>query len=196
MKTDLSFQGKIPWIKDHTMCVVQTEVLDCWLAEKPYSAELLRNPTPFPAQFLEDVTPIFLVRHPALSIPSFFRKQKDTVRNKAHEEDFRMLTSLEWTRLIFDSYLLRAGLQPYSCKPGDPRIPLVIESQDFIYKTDAVVDKVCAATRLDKSGVQFEWQPTPEAEQPPSFLAKAFFQDMFQSTGIKRADAVGSNGLD
>lgn len=70
------------------------------------------------------------------------------------------------------------------------QVPLLIESVDLIYHTQAVAERVCDYVGIDKGGVQYEWEPTPEEEWPPSALARAFFQDMLESTGIQRAEKV------
>ncbi len=55
-----------------------------------------------------------------------------SLRNEIEDEDFQIFTTLSWTRLIFDSYLLRrkaanavAGLERH-------HVPIVVETQDFI----------------------------------------------------------------
>jgi len=176
------------------MSIMPPAVTENWFNEIPQPESFRQNPTAFSTGFLDNITPIFLVRHPALSIVSFYRKQIDILRSAAEDEDFRILTSLEWTRLVFDSYLRRRGL-PVNTSPdiaGFPKdhLPLLIESIDVIYNTQAVAEKVCDYVGIDKDGVQYKWDPTPEEQWPPSALARAFFQDMLKSSGIRRAEKV------
>ena len=187
-------QGRIPWIKDHSMSIMPPAVTENWLNEIPQPEPLRRNPTAFSTQFLDNITPIFLIRHPALSIVSFYRNQTGILRNAAEDESFRILISLEWTRLVFDSYLRRRGL-PVNTSPdiaGFPKeqLPLLIESIDVIYNTQAVAEKVCDYVGIDRDGVQYKWDPVPEEQWPPSALARAFFRDMLESSGIQRAENV------
>ncbi|KAK5958284.1 hypothetical protein OHC33_000126 [Knufia fluminis] len=199
---DILEKGKTPWIKDHSMCIVPPPITTKWLSLTPQPPSLLANPTAFTTPFLDSVTPIFLIRHPTLSIPSFYRKQRDILHNAATDASFRILTSLEWTRLVFDSYLRRRGLPVSVSEDPDvtaypaEQVPLLIESVDLIYHTQAVAERVCDYVGIDKGGVQYEWEPTPEEEWPPSALARAFFQDMLESTGIQRAEKPAEMGID
>lgn len=148
--------------------MVAPAVLDNWLNEMPQPECLQQNPTSFSTRYLANITPIFLVRHPALSIVSFQRKQTDIMRSACGDEAFRILTSLEWTRLVFHSYLLRRGL-PVNTSPniaGYPKeqLPLLIESIDVIYNTQAVAEKLCDYVGSDTDGVQYHWDPTPEEQ--------------------------------
>jgi hypothetical protein len=59
---------------------------------------------------------------------------KNTVRNQVQDDDFQICTTLYWTRLLLDSYILRRNVasEPSNGKQSCAGVPLVIETQDLI----------------------------------------------------------------
>lgn len=170
-------------MKDHAFCVISRSVQDHWTAGEPFGDSERRNPTIFRTEFLDGVTPVFLIRHPALSIPSFFRKDVLVCKNQADDEDFPIYTALAWSRLIFDSYILRAG-------KSDKR-PVVVDAADVVYDTERTLKALCERLEVDWSGVQLSWDPLPDSDWPTDGVLKTFFAELFKSTGVeRRADEV------
>jgi len=55
-----------------------------------------------PDDFLLSLLPVILIRHPALSIPSFFRAQRDTGLIKLTSPAMRAMGNLAWTHKLYD----------------------------------------------------------------------------------------------
>lgn len=137
----------------------------------------------FSTEFLDNVTPVFLIRHPALSIPSFFRKDIVVCKNKAGDEDFPIYTALWWSRLIFDSFVLRSE--------NSDIVPVVIDAADVIHDTQPTLQALCERLEIEWSGVQLSWDSLPDSDWPTDAVLKTFFADLFKSTGVeRRADKV------
>lgn len=177
------WQGKIPWLKDHAFCTIPRNVQDIWTSGKAFPDEIQRNPTVLPTEFLDGVTPVFLIRHPALSIASFFRKNITICRNQAEDEDFAIYSALFWSRLVFDSFIVRAGGR---LPAESEQVPIVVDAADVIYNSEAIIKRLCQRLGIDPSGVQFSWAPTPGEEQPGDPVMRSFFDALYQSSGLER----------
>lgn len=184
-------KGKIPWLKDHSFCAIPRNVQDAWTAGTPLSDALQRNPTVFRTEFLDGVTPVFLIRHPALSIPSFLRKDMSICKNRADDEDFAIYTATYWSRLIFDSFVLRSG---GSHPPTGGQVPTVVDAADVIYRSESTINALCQRLGIEASGVQYSWPPVPENEWPTDPLMRHFFDALYKSSGVeRRADRVSQS---
>ncbi|KAK3707707.1 hypothetical protein LTR37_011884 [Vermiconidia calcicola] len=195
-----NWKGKIPWAKDHAINAVPRGVQDAWLTCEPLPEGLRQNATCFSTEFLDSVTPIFLIRHPALSMPSFYRKAKTISYNEVDEEVFRLTTTYFWSRAIFDSYVLRSktgtasnGIYVTNGEPSHIRTPnegsctpIVIDAADVIYNTEATVAALCRRLQIDYDGVQLTWDPVPEAERPADLVMQHYLADLQNSRGIER----------
>lgn len=65
------------------------------------------NPTLLPISFLQSITtPIFIIRHPARFIPSFYRAARDAGYDVALDgPEFAISATLRWTRLLFEWFV-------------------------------------------------------------------------------------------
>lgn len=176
------WQGKVPWIKDHAFCVIPREIQDAWTTGSMLSDSQQRNPTVFSDEFLDNAEPVFLIRHPALNIPSFLRKNRMICKNQAGDEDFAIFSAIYWSRLVFDSYMLRS--RPIN--GGGNMKPVVIDAADVVYDTENVIRALCDRLEIDFSGVQFSWPPLPDADWPSDGALRTFFKELFLSTGVER----------
>ena len=90
-------------------------------------------------------TPVILIRHPALMIPSYYSKQKFLFVEEAWDEEFAVIASLCWARMVFDAYSQlyqqRAdGNQTTKC-------PIIVDAHDVVYNTKAIMRKLCVLIR-------------------------------------------------
>ncbi|KAK5120376.1 hypothetical protein LTR85_006315 [Meristemomyces frigidus] len=187
-------QGKVAWIKDHTACCIRKEVILRWLRQTS-SLRAGENPTVFTEAFMDSLTPILLIRHPALVIPSWYRKQKPLLRQAVHDEDFRVCTTLAWSRMVFDYYRYQARQghtnstaagDLHATEDGLPGTLIVVDAEDITHNTKPTMEKLCSILHLDPQGVQYLWDPVPDEEIPDDPMRRAFFMDIMKSTGVQQ----------
>ncbi|RDL39486.1 uncharacterized protein BP5553_03826 [Venustampulla echinocandica] len=172
--------GKIAFIKEHsTMFAEPTNICkmmfpndevreEPWLLqmansidETPMRSSL--NETMLPDQFLNTLLPAFLVRHPALSFPSFERqmgKLTDVFTVVSPERKVQM--TYKWSRSLYDYY---ANLLSESEPVGDDGTtwPLVLEADDIIKQPEVVI-RFCELMGLDKTKLLFSWEKVSQEQ--------------------------------
>ncbi|KAK4550018.1 hypothetical protein LTR36_002985 [Oleoguttula mirabilis] len=186
-------EGKVPWISDHAASCIRKEVILSWLREGKCIEEG-GNPTVFTASFMESLSPILLIRHPALAVPSWYRKQKPLLCQTLHDEDFKVCTTLAWSRMVFE-YCQHLASQRNAALPAETeqdaaedhshRIPIVVDAEDVVYNTRSTMETLCSLLHLDPAGVQYSWDPVPDEEIPDYPMRRAFFLDIMKSTGVQ-----------
>lgn len=143
------------------------------------------NITALPDAYLMQWHPTFLIRHPALAIPSYRRATKATA--KRLESDL----TLRWQRMLYDFYDQRRSSLTGSVDSTtgekteqNAEWPLVIDADDVMH-TPAVLDKWCALSGLDTSKLQREWAPLSDEEKAGlSDVARKFTVTLSGSTGV------------
>ena len=201
-------QGKIAFVKDHVLCTLKQEILidnisdSCKKPASPPRGQL-RNPTWIPDDLYASISPLILIRHPARMIPSFYRTQVDVFKLQTTDEDFAIYATLRWVRIIFDSYRELYSenddlADPYSdCNTnrtkGKKIWPLVVDAEDVVYSTQAIVLKLCDIWNIDSSGVQYSWRAVPREERPEDKIFCGFFDTLLSSTGVIRGNKVCPN---
>ncbi|GAB1198659.1 hypothetical protein APSETT444_007987 [Aspergillus pseudonomiae] len=98
------------------------------------------NLTIFPDHYLETWRLTFLIRHPALAFPSFYRAMRELEKEEfAQPHEMRPLmelnATLRWTRLLYDWCCQHQGEANIGCA-RDTRYPLVLDAQDIIHHPD------------------------------------------------------------
>ena len=170
----------------------------------PASSGRMSNPTWIPDDLYTSLSPLILIRHPARMIPSFYRTLVDVFKLQTTDEDFAVYTSLRWLRIIFDSYRELYSqnddpVHPYSsCNmihstEERPTWPLVIDAEDVVHSTQAIVSKLCRLWHIDSSGVQYSWKAVPREERPKDKIMCGFFDTLLSSTGVIQGNKVCSN---
>lgn len=134
-------KGRIPWIKEHTMFSLKPQIL--FDSVRNGTVGCTSNPTRYPDDFFWSLTPIFLIRHPALVIPSYYKQQKDTLHLGASDECLNVFTTQRFTRLVFDVF---------KAKAGNDRSLLVIDAEDLVHETMMTMEKLCESLGLDPNG--------------------------------------------
>jgi hypothetical protein len=139
------YQGKIPFVKEHTCYVIQSivardmlerergippkpkmkdRVLDVPVDKRgrfskaPYhdSTVPVPNPTILPDRLLQSFAPIIIIRHPAKQISSFYRASVKMRAVQTDDSEFEIAATYKFSRLIFD-YFRRV----YLTKNGDTK---------------------------------------------------------------------------
>jgi hypothetical protein len=147
-------------MKEHTVFLSGPDKLVCFayhddqmepllLQERDQPASPHTNPTSLPDHFLLSMQPIFLIRHPALMLPSYLRASK-LIRPDVHPSDPRSAIhmTLRYTRELYDWYLENAI---------DGRESRVIDADD-VMTNPAAVRQLCTETGLDPDALQYEWE--------------------------------------
>ena len=175
--------GKIFFGKEHILCLLKQDVMLSTLRRDDRVTvfpSLAENPTYIPDNALKTLTPIFIIRHPQLMVDSLWRAQQELTKMLPEDEDFEFQITLKWTRILYDYFKDQLSIEP-----------VIIESEDFIYKTKAVTDKLCALYGLDPEGVRETWDAVPEEYWPESKVARTYVGHMLVSKGIERGGEVG-----
>ncbi|KAK4497239.1 hypothetical protein PRZ48_011689 [Zasmidium cellare] len=184
---DAEEKAKIPLIKEHAVCSVRPDVmklaakngLDNPLPKERY-AEWGYNPSPFTDELFRSFTPVLLIRHPALMQPSFYIKQKILFFNEVWDEEYAVLTSLCWPRMMFDCYteLYEQGLVQ--------KRPIVVDAHDVVNHTDSLLPKLCQELEIDPAGIQYQWDPIPKDQWPADPCMQEFYKEILSSSGVNR----------
>ncbi|KAJ5939996.1 hypothetical protein N7516_000164 [Penicillium verrucosum] len=170
--------GKIAMFKEHTPFMISPAVqsafvhgtkppLDPWrvklgsistVIDGKDSQHVLYNGTVLPSEFLRSCVPSFLIRHPALAFPSYYRvTQKlhgDKENMEAMESALMEVCTLRWTRHLYD-WFLALNSEPDQTQKRDP----IILDADDILTNPKVLLRFCELVGLDPSKVQFQWNP-------------------------------------
>ncbi|KAI6784183.1 uncharacterized protein J7T54_004729 [Emericellopsis cladophorae] len=144
------------------------------------------NPTHLPDELWKSVTPIMVIRHPALSVPSMWRSMAgvpalanmDPMEN--HNYWFATLT---WSRVLFEA-LRNQG-----------RMPIVVDGEDVCTRTDEVIRGVCGGLGIDPAGVTDTWGPWGQSPlDHPLFVEMT--RTIWESDGVKKHEAKGPVDVD
>lgn len=140
------------------------------------------NPTVLPTQFLRSVTPIFLIRHPALVFESILRVSGPTMGARIDDEEFPIEASLRWLRILHDWFAAESA----AAAGSGTRRPIIVLNADEIMIRPAVVQRLCEQLGLDPTGVRFEWDPVPPSIiQGQSAYQQHFFSTIQSSGGVR-----------
>ena len=142
------------------------------------------NPTNIPEPLLATLTPILLIRHPALTIPSSWRTESGIKKLDIDDEDFYLLTTNRWSRDLL-TYLLHQSTNSSDNSSGW-RKPLVIDAYDVVHRTAQLTGRLCGELGLDPAGVQESWRKLPREEWPGHSVVVAYTRDLLGSGGVER----------
>ncbi|PLB50168.1 hypothetical protein P170DRAFT_435357 [Aspergillus steynii IBT 23096] len=114
------------------------------------------NYTILPDEYLRTFHMAFIVRHPALMFPSFYRAMCKMVKlGVITQEDIGGVMvanmTLRFSRLLYD----------WCLEQDDPDArPVILDAYEVIHKPEAVV-RFCEMTGLDANAIKFEWENKP-----------------------------------
>lgn len=116
------------------------------------------NKTSLPDEFLDQWSPTFLIRHPALMLPSLLRTCLKGVEASGftRAEPLPVETSMKWIRTLYEYYAANFG--------PDSQWPIVLDCDDVIKYQDKIVSKYAALLDLDPAKLQYEWEPMAAEE--------------------------------
>ena len=179
-KKDVFVKEHVAWLTDPVaeyrlshQCKMDSEspwTVENWEAQ----GHSIRNETVLPDEFLRIWLPTFLIRHPAISFPSFFRTSVDLQGfEKAMEDAASALDmTLHWTRSLYDWYAEEGNLPSAS---GGRRTtwPIVLDADELLSSAD-LVRVYAKAIGLDPNLLKFSWPATgyPDLNTMPKFVQR------------------------
>ncbi|KAJ5716506.1 hypothetical protein N7493_008417 [Penicillium malachiteum] len=128
----------------------------------------LSNETIFSDEYLRSWQMVFIIRHPALAWPSYWRamlkfSQEGIIDNAGLQRTTRTSMAMRWSRVLYDWYMEQGnGVVP----------PPILDAYDLINNRDAVVT-FCTKIGLDPNALQFEWDAQQNDQNWASDKAKA-----------------------
>ena len=210
-------EGKTVVAKEHASFLMDPTALDSGIEGKPEApwrvqlpdtydgvppTNLAPNMTVLPDEFLMTWFPTFLIRHPALSVPSFYRTCiVDDDGKPVDLESFPMTlelhTRLRWTRMIYDWYS-----EQWNRSNGDsngstngPK-PIILDADDILTKPEVMI-RFCRLVGLDSSKLRFNWEPAGKQELKEEIVgAKKMKATLLSSSGIVAGKTADSLCLD
>lgn len=218
-------EGKIPLLKDHCWIITRTEEAQKMLTlpqslppqpliedrmldipeenrsdiiKNPYVDLNARpvNPTYLPDRLLKTFAPVFIIRHPAKQVESWYRVTR-AYEMHPNENDFELAASFKPSRRLFEYYveLYRSGAKIHqtgnSAADAPTRLekwPIVIDGDDLINDAEGLTAKVCETIGIEHSGVIYKWDQTEivlEGKAAPA-LEEAFYRTLWKSGGVKK----------
>ena len=132
------------------------------------------NPTYLPDWLFSTCTPILVIRHPAFMVRSLHHTMSQVSQCTPGDEDFFYCASLACCRMLFDLF------------QSQGRAPIVVEGDDVVWRTQEMSTNVCNKLGIDPSGVEEQWEPTPQDQRHPNPIVAAFTKTIHDSTGVER----------
>ncbi|ETI24586.1 hypothetical protein G647_03955 [Cladophialophora carrionii CBS 160.54] len=177
------------------------------------------NDTVLPDETLESWKPIFLIRHPALSFPSFYRifrvleGDEDDDPSGGRERWLDLYLTLHFTRRLYELYCAKDGAvgnkERSPTKTADegegedgahdgPRSqqhllewPIVLDADDII-TAPVIVERLARQIGMDVSNLKFKWDATSvEERKTMSALMQTMLSTLLASDGVQVAKAAG-----
>jgi hypothetical protein len=199
-------EKKTLFLKEHLRFMVDPTALSAFVhgddtvCEAPWTVQSPRdgsnethsrmNKTILSDRVLADGRHIFLIRHPALTVPSYYRAFVDIHGPEAIIEEEASLmanVTLYWTRCVYD------WLQSIQAN-SDVVQPVILDGDDIIAKPE-VLTELCEFIGMDSSKLQFEWAPATKSEldELPDTTMRRMRGTLFTSSGIMKEKAWNGN---
>ncbi|KJZ69187.1 hypothetical protein HIM_11420 [Hirsutella minnesotensis 3608] len=113
------------------------------------------SPSFFPDAVLASFIPIFLIRHPALVIESWYKAESCVEPASIFVQTWAIPKGFELSRKLHDWYLARCPDRwERNVGPG-PFHPIVVEADDILEQS--VIPKLCEMCNMDPRQVPSEW---------------------------------------
>ena len=133
------------------------------------------NPTVMPDHLLNELTPIILIRHPVLQIESVYTSMLAYSQCRPGDENFDLITSFQYHRLVFEYFRLSRGITP-----------IVVDGEDILWRTEELAEKLGKAIGVDPAGFKGSWDQLPKDWWSSSPFVLAMTKTIHESTGIER----------
>lgn len=154
------------------------------------------NYTILPDEYLRTFHMAFIVRHPALMFPSFYRAMRKMVELGVIEEEnvggvMAANMTLRFSRLLYD----------WALEQDDPDArPVILDAHEVIHKPEAVA-RFCELVGLDPDAIKFEWETksnskdTRAPNQNPDLNKEQRTLWSPEAVGVMVSTLTGSSGV-
>ncbi|EGD91157.1 hypothetical protein H113_00957 [Trichophyton rubrum MR1459] len=154
------------------------------------------NLTFFPDEYLLLWQPVFMIRHPALIVESWYRAETRVVPINVKDKVWSYLT-FWYSRSLYDWYVTRAtesdGTKTAAeVKSASSPWPIVVDADDVL--SGECLAKLCSACGMSAEHIKFEWEELPLEAQDVSKRHMSYMCDLWTSTGLNQSKS--SKGLD
>ncbi|KAF7594342.1 hypothetical protein BBP40_009577 [Aspergillus hancockii] len=148
-----AFSRMIHSTNGHHDHLFRPQIPDIYGSSPTYSPN---NETVFSDEYLRTWRLAFIIRHPALVFPSFYRAMLKMVAINVLQKEklggiLETNMSLRWTRMLYDW-----GMENH----GSESKPLLLDAHDVIHNPH-VVTHFCELVGIDSSKIKFEWEKRP-----------------------------------
>lgn len=113
------------------------------------------NKTIFSDEWLQTWNPTFLIRHPALAIPSLYRAMRHEVFGRSKPEPNVIERNYVWQRTLLEFY--------ENAYDDEDHYPIVLEADDVIKSPDLMI-QYAKLVGLDPEKLRFSWDKAAEEE--------------------------------
>lgn len=209
--------GKIIFVKDHIQCLLEPTAQakfiygeddiketpwqwDITSAYDPQQASL--NDTILPDQYLRLWMPIFLIRHPALAFPSFYRVHLEREGGEdpygGKDRWLSIFMTLHWSRRLYDWYTtLYSNETEHTSDPQETATwPIILDADDIISEP-RIVERLAGIIGMDVTQLKFSWAPaTAEEIEKLSPLARRMLSTLSASDGIQEHNSAAHIDID
>lgn len=150
------------------------------------------NLTIFPDEFLKTWNPTFLIRHPALMIPSLYRAtQSDAELNgiqRPRKEPCATELTMRWHRTLYEFFAENSS--------NDSVWPIVLDADDIMTSPE-LVPKYAKLAGLDDSKVRRSWEKAAEQDvKKLSTMEQRMLDTINASTTIDNSKIAGNINID
>jgi hypothetical protein len=147
------------------------------------------NKTLLSDEFLQGWKPIFLIRHPAMVFPSFYRATLDIEAQevtKQKENLLQLTATMHWSRTLYDWYAAQNNHDPGT------QWPIVLEADDIMGEP-AMLVRFCEIVGLDPSRLRFTWSPANERERENlTSTTQRMKSTLLASSGVMTGKSAGN----
>ncbi|KAF7919111.1 uncharacterized protein EAE98_009431 [Botrytis deweyae] len=153
-------EGKFAYVKEHAAWLINPVALTKFIYDEEVGEEgwtvkafgsqtrSIGNDTLLPDEFLKEWMPTFLIRHPALVIPSFFRARHDVEGLDYARKEWKcwkLDRTMKWSRDLYDWYRSQGTEEP-----------IVLDADDVMTNRDIMV-KYAKMIGADPTRLRFSW---------------------------------------
>ncbi|KAJ5904769.1 uncharacterized protein N7473_001685 [Penicillium subrubescens] len=160
----------------------------------PETSHSVHNETFLSDEILKAWHPIFLIKHPALAFPSYYRAflkgyGEEFTKSIAGQREFQMVMTMRWTRKLYDFYS-ECKAPPVFAK-NQATWPIVLDADDILCNP-SVVTKLCDIVGIDSDRLRYTWDMN-QIQQDLS--VEAFTTTLNNSTTIDTTKVAGDIDL-
>ncbi|KAJ4244810.1 hypothetical protein NW762_014389 [Fusarium torreyae] len=200
-------EGQVLYVKEHAIMLNHPQIenqhfygsKDTQIESAPLSMRGIEQPsrsslniTLFPDEFLKTWNPTFLIRHPALMIPSLYRTCLSEIEmdgfKRTKKEPLATEVTMKWFRTLYDFYAEHFT--------NDSVWPVVLDADD-VMTCPPLVSKYVELAGLDASKVRYSWEKAGEQEvNKLSGAEKRMLSSINASTKIDHSKVAGNIDID